>query len=189
MKKTRASYSNNVKMIAVFVAGLAVATLGWYYSDRLNVAFGRSADIDVIGVMKDDPTPPVANCKPGDKPHTVRRLEGCELITQTVSCLPVQRYLNTVKTHTGAAMYESTIPKRFSKPITKYETATHIKLSLIEKELSSLDSQIAEYRKTKPASALAKDDLFRELTASQLEVRELRRKMVPTECPPGLLTK
>jgi hypothetical protein len=187
MKKVITHSSNPVKTIAVFVVGMVVATLGWYYADRLNVAYGQSAEINIIGAGRGDTSAVPTECKPGDKRRIIRKLDGCSLVTQTISCVPVQKYINSVKTRTGSDSYVSAVPKRFSKPITVHETISRERRSAVATESTEVTRQVEEYRRGKSASALTQDENYKELVASQEEVRELQKKAGPL-CPPVLKT-
>lgn len=71
-------------MVGTMVAGAGLATAGWWYTDRLNVAgmFGEQADINRIGMADES-----KNCKPGAK-GTNTYTDETGTHTQTLECDP-----------------------------------------------------------------------------------------------------
>lgn len=190
MKKTSSpTTSNQFKLTAVFLAGFAVATLGWYYSDRLNIAFGRSADIDLIQLDPGHSPVGPRECMPGNKTDVVRTLDGCDLVTHTTSCLPVRKYINYVRTHSGVHSYESDAPRRGSHAITRYLTSTHDEKHNIQDELADAAHQVEQYSHGKSMSALAQDAHYQELVTAHKEIKALGGKVIPRICPPVIHTQ
>lgn len=183
MKKQSNNTSQTIKLVAVFVAGLAVATLGWYYSDRLNIAFGKSSDINQIGENMGwrggKPVTGFAPCNPGEKPKIIRTIDGCEVVTVTQSCSPNKKYVNYERTRSGVRLVESDTPKRGSTAVTKYDlTSQQIKKN-INQELIDADKQLNDYKRGKSMDGISYDEYYNNLLSMRNEIKVMSTKIDP----------
>lgn len=162
--------SLNPKLLAVFVAGLAVATLAWWYSDRLDLAFGADAGINMIAFDKTGASTPARECGPGERPQISRQFDGCNVVTTTASCTPIKSYLSYRKTRTG---YSAAISERMSKraveQIAYKKQQTEERRTMME-ERQKINDEIAQLKRERPQLELQRDQNYLEKLSAQREI-------------------
>jgi hypothetical protein len=150
MKKAKV-LNDKLKMTAVFVAGLAVATLGWWQSDRLNLAFGSEAGINEIRGGIAAPRNP-EKCSPGDKLVETRRYDGCKVIVSMPRCNANRRYVVPTKTKGGSGMVTYASPVKGGREEISYEKVSEEKTVEFAPELDRVTKEVDQLKKTKPVS-------------------------------------
>jgi hypothetical protein len=146
MKKAKVLH-DKLKMTAVFVAGLAVATLGWWQSDRLNLAFGSEAGINEIrgGIAA-----PTEKCSPGDKLVETRRYDGCKVVVSLPRCNANRRYVVPTKTKGGRGVATFASPVKGSREEISYEKITEEKTVEFKPEYDRITKEVDSMKKKLP---------------------------------------
>ncbi|MFH2086012.1 MAG: hypothetical protein ABII21_04480 [bacterium] len=169
MKKIKSHNAYTIKLVAVFVAGLAVATLIWWQSDRLDLAFGASADINKIQ-MGDYRKVMQSECGPGSKPKVTRKINGCEIVAATTTCTPIQSYISVRKTKSGIQTAISDRKIARSQEQVTYKEGLEERHNALKEEANQVRSQIASMQKGRRFADLTKDSDYQEKVAWQKEL-------------------
>ena len=179
MKKQAYSVKQNIKLVGVFIAGLAVASLGWYYSDRLDIAFGQPSEINIIGQNMGwkggTPSVGFAPCSPNDRPKIMKKLDGCQVITTTQSCAPYKKYIEYQKTRSGMRMIESDKATRRSVAITKYDVLTSPEIKKdINQDVTETEKNIQTYKMSRPVTELTRDENYQNMLKTREELKKMQ---------------
>ena len=181
MKKTSPSQlSSNLKFLAVFTAGLLVATLGWYYSDRLDIAFGQAAGINMIG--RGGESGMFDKCNPNDPPKLSRKIDGCNVVTTTQVCQPNTKYRYFERTKSGARIVESDTQKRGSIAVSTSDVALKLQTKNVHLEVGDATKELDTYRQMNSKTNLAKDSHYQTLLQNRDDLKNLENS-VKSSCP------
>jgi hypothetical protein len=187
MKKAKV-LNDKLKMTAVFVAGLAVATLGWWQSDRLNLAFGSEAGINEIrgGIAA-----PTEKCSPGDKLVETRRYDGCKVVVSVPRCNPNRRYIVPTKTKNGRGVTTFASPVKGSREEVSYEKVTEEKTVEFKSEYDRVSGQVESLKRSMPIPDLPNNKDYQDALKYKKELDTMTKRCmpVPTITKPGTTQK
>lgn len=182
MKKANV-VNTKFKMAAVFVAGLAVATLGWWQSDRLNLAFGSSAGINQVieggegGSFRYDPR----QCRPTDKQEIVRKYDGCNVMATVTRCNPNRRYIVNTKTRSGGGMISYSVPTKGAREEVSYTKVSEDKKMDVKSEYDRTNQELDLLKKSRSESELSKDRDYQDKIAYKKELEPILRRCMPVQ--------
>jgi hypothetical protein len=183
MKKAKV-LNDKLKMTAVFVAGLAVATLGWWQSDRLNLAFGSEAGINEI---RGGITAPKQTCSPADKLVETRRYDGCKIVVNTPRCNPTRRYVVPTKTKGGTGITTFAAPVKGGREEISYEKISEEKTVEFKSEYDRVTKDIDSMKKKLPPT----DPDYQEALKYKKELDNMTKRCMPVQTitKPGASSK
>lgn len=133
----------NTHIVAAFLSGMVVATAGWFFSDRLDIAFGQSSDINLVANGKGWQQ----ICEPGMSKKE-RKVDGCNVVISEEKCIPMQKHYQVTRTWTGRHISELASPNRRSTAVTTYENSKSETRKNIKQEMNEYMQQMREKRGT-----------------------------------------
>lgn len=168
----------NLKMLAIFVAGVAVATLGWWQSNRLNLAFGSEAGINEVrgesnGIVSGK------NCSPSDRPVISRKYDGCNMTITMTKCNPNRRYVTYAKTKSGVSTWTFSAPVKGAREEVTYTSMVEDKKLEVRPELDRVKLELDKMKNIKPVKELAKDQEYLTQYTYMKELENASRKCAP----------
>lgn len=178
MKKV-SSLNSTLKMLSVFVAGLAVATLGWWQSDRLNLSFGTGSAIDEVRYGFN--TAPNERCNPGDKEQVVRKYDECKIATTTTRCNPSRRYVVPTKTKNGVGVTTYMVPVRNSREEIAYGKVVEDKKVEFKSEFDRVTTEISKMKRVIPSTELNKSVDYQEYLKYKKELDGMAKRCLPSK--------
>ena len=182
MKVVKKSNSK-LKTAAVFLAGVAVATLGWWQSDRLNLAFGTSAGINQVieggedSNFRKDPR----RCSPTDRQEVIRKYDGCNVMATVTRCNPNRKYIMNTKTRSGGGMVSYSVPTKGAREEITYEKLSEEKKMDVKSEYDRTTQEIDLLKKSRSQSDLSKDKDYQDKIAYKKELEPIVRRCMPVQ--------
>ncbi len=177
--------NSKLKLAAVFVAGLAVATLGWWQSDRLNLAFGSSAGINQVieggeGSGWNNFRAP-GKCLPTDKMEVMRKYDGCNVLATVTRCNPNRKYIVNTKTRSGGGMIAYSVPTKGAREEVSYEKVAEDKKMDVKSEYERTTQEIDLLKKSRSEKELSNDKDYQEKVNYKKELEPVMRRCLPVQ--------